>query len=606
MASGKGPLRTAIEDFLETFGLGRLILDGITTRITEETGTSILDIVDLMKRLQDGEEGATKDLQDYIGARFTDVPDNILGGVLYMWAILISIMPGGMAPFSRLVEYGYDKKARSWRPDPGLIQELRFRFPDLVKEWDEIGDELGIGDPLQDILQEASRTRTPEALLLALWRRGDLPEAELNTELAARGWDEENIQSFKAGTELRPAIQDIIRMAVREAFTPEIIEDFQLDAELPPRFLEEAEKLGMPKEFAERFWFAHWVLPSLGEGFRMFHRLRDPESPTHFSLDDLKTLIKTQDISPFFRDRLVEIAFRPLTRVDIRRMFRDGTLDRDQVLSAYRDLGFGEETADLMTDWTVKAARQSQKDLTRTNIIKGYKRKMFTRAEALEGLERIGYDEDEAGFFVAMADFEIAEALQDQVLDTVEFRFVEGIITQSQVFDEIGSLNLPAQQVEELLLVWNLKRQRKARLPTRGEIEDLYRRGIVEAVEVTDLMKARRYPERVIAWYVERLDEEIEMEALKELERAQKEQERVALAGQASAYVLARVSLDVEIAELRVAIADIALALRAIEDPDEIAGLKTLAVDRKLRIAERQLEKADLRLDFEETTSPEG
>ena len=362
----------------------------------------------------------------------------------------------------------------------------------------------------------------------------------------------------------------------------------------------------MPKEFAERFWFAHWVLPSLGQGFAMFHRLRDPDSDTFFSLDDLRNLVKTQDISPFFRDRLIEIAFRPLTRVDVRRMFRDGTLDRDQVLSAYRDLGFSEESAELMTEWTVKNARQAQKDLTRTNIIKGYKRKMFTRPEALEGLERIGYDEDEAGFFVAMADFEIAEALQDQVLDTVEFRFVEGIITQSQVFDEIGSLNLPAQQVEELLLVWNLKRQRKARLPTRGEIEDLYRRGIVEAVEVTDLMKARRYPERVIDWYVERLDEEIEMEALKELERAQKEQERLVLAGQASVYILARVSLDVEIAELRVAIADIALALRSIEDPDQIAGLKTLAVDRKLRIAERQLEKADLRLAFEEEISPEG
>ena len=606
MAKGKGALRIAIEDFLETFGLGKLILSGLQTAAGDVAQEDREEISTLLSALLEGDPKASEDLLSFITASPTDKIAKFAAdfGMIIAW--IGAIMPGGMRPYARILEYKIDKQARSWIPDVSLLQALRFRFPEQESEWDDIGDSLGIGEAFKPILQEASRTRTPEALLLALWRRGDLEEAELDTELAARGWAEDEIVKFKDSTELRPGIQDIITMAVREAFTPEVIEQFELDAELPPRFLEEAARLGMPKEFAERFWFAHWVLPSLGQGFAMFHRLRDPDSDTFFSLDDLRNLVKTQDISPFFRDRLIEIAFRPLTRVDVRRMFRDGTLDRDQVLSAYRDLGFSEESAELMTEWTVKNARQAQKDLTRTNIIKGYKRKMFTRPEALEGLERIGYDEDEAGFFVAMADFEIAEALQDQVLDTVEFRFVEGIITQSQVFDEIGSLNLPAQQVEELLLVWNLKRQRKARLPTRGEIEDLYRRGIVEAVEVTDLMKARRYPERVIDWYVERLDEEIEMEALKELERAQKEQERLVLAGQASVYILARVSLDVEIAELRVAIADIALALRSIEDPDQIAGLKTLAVDRKLRIAERQLEKADLRLAFEEEISPEG
>lgn len=601
MASGKGALRIAIEDFLETFGLGKLILGGLQKGVEDATTEDQQTIDGLLDRLLKGDLGATDELLAFLTTSPVDPIYKFLGGFAMLWAWLGAILPGGMAPFSRLLDYKFDKTARSWIPDTSLLQALRFRFPGLEEQWDDVGSSLGIGEEFKPILQEAARIRTPEALLLALWRRGDMQETDLDKEFSARGWDPENIASFKDASELRPAIQDIIRMAVREAFTPEIIEDFQLDAELPDRFLEEAEKLGMPREFAERFWFAHWVLPSLGDAFEMFHRLRDPNSDTFFGIDDLRTLVKTQDISPFFRDRLIEIAFRPLTRVDVRRMFRDGTLNREQVKSSYLDIGYNDTNAELMTDWTVKRARQSQKDLTRTNIIKGYKRKMFTQAEALAGLERIGYDADEAGFFVAMADFELAEMLQDQVLDTVEFRFVEGIITQTQVYDEIGALNLPAPQVEELLVEWNLKRQRKARLPTRAEIEDLYRRGIVPAEEVTDLMVAKRYPARVIEWYVQRLDEDIADEERKELERAQKEQERVSTAALVTQYSIDKAGLDVSIAELRVALADIAVALRTVDEAEQIDALRFRAVELKAIIARLQLAKADLRQELEET-----
>ena len=58
--------------------------------------------------------------------------------------------------------------------------------------------------------------------------------------------------------------------------------------------------------------------------------------------------------------------------------------------------------------------------------------------------------------------------------------------------------------------------------------------------------------------------------------------------------------LDVAIAEIRVGLADIAVALRTVEDAAQIDALKLRAVELKAIIALLQLEKADLRQELEE------
>jgi len=136
-------------------------------------------------------------------------------------------------------------------------------------------------------------------------------------------------------------------MAVREAFTPEIAARFGQYQDLPPDFVEWVGKKGLSKEWAERYWAAHWSLPSPQQGFEMLHRGVINEG-------DLNMLMRALDIMPFWRDKLIQIAYRPLTRVDVRRMFALGVLDVSGVRKAYTDLGYNDYNADLMTDFTIK------------------------------------------------------------------------------------------------------------------------------------------------------------------------------------------------------------------------------------------------------------
>ncbi|GAI46847.1 unnamed protein product, partial [marine sediment metagenome] len=59
-----------------------------------------------------------------------------------------------------------------------------------------------------------------------------------------------------------PPVADIITMAVREAFTPEIAAKFGQYQDFPDDLERYGAMKGLSKEWTQRYWAAHWALPS--------------------------------------------------------------------------------------------------------------------------------------------------------------------------------------------------------------------------------------------------------------------------------------------------------------------------------------------------------
>ncbi|GAI69295.1 unnamed protein product, partial [marine sediment metagenome] len=84
---------------------------------------------------------------------------------------------------------------------------------------------------------------------------------------------------------------------------------------------------------------------SILQGFEMLHR--DVITP-----EQLNSLFMATDIMPWWREKLQAISYSPLTRVDVRRVFKMGIIDREQVYRTYLDLGYNEEKAEWLTSFT--------------------------------------------------------------------------------------------------------------------------------------------------------------------------------------------------------------------------------------------------------------
>lgn len=293
----------------------------------------------------------------------------------------------------------------------------------------------------------------------------DAPNAaKYDEQLARYGFDKDNIAALKKQFEFIPSPRDVILWAVREAFYPDYIKEYGLHDEYPGDAMEKYGSLsGLPEEYAKFFWASHWELPSLTMGYEMLHRSvpgkMSPNSEhvasfggkdynTVIGPKDLDKLFMATDIMPWWRDKLKAISYHPITRVDLRRMWDMKVVTREQLYKGYRDLGYNDENAELMTLWTViyvlsgdlkdrykkgwitelqvkeellavgmaeeratewvrtivaavKGVRvEKERDLTKTDITKGVKKGVIEAAEGVALLQDMGYDAAEAEFII--------------------------------------------------------------------------------------------------------------------------------------------------------------------------------------------------------------
>ena len=138
-----------------------------------------------------------------------------------------------------------------------------------------------------------------------------------------------------------PGPSDLVRFQLREAFDddrrPELLGGPGRES-----FNEFMSENGLSPFWADTYWAAHWELPSIGALNEMLHR-GQIDSATW------QRYVRWNDFTPEAVPWLEQIIFSPFTRVDARRMRDVGVLSREELLQAYRDLGFfapTEETPD--------------------------------------------------------------------------------------------------------------------------------------------------------------------------------------------------------------------------------------------------------------------
>jgi len=113
-----------------------------------------------------------------------------------------------------------------------------------------------------ELIRYMIRLRPQTVELIDYWRRELISDGQLNIELKDLGWTDSYVKLIKEAAYPPPGVQDLITMAVREVFTPEVAESFGQFQDVPQAYLEWSSKIGLSREWALNYWAAHWQLPS--------------------------------------------------------------------------------------------------------------------------------------------------------------------------------------------------------------------------------------------------------------------------------------------------------------------------------------------------------
>lgn len=269
----------------------------------------------------------------------------------------------------------------------------------------------------------------------------------IERELKRIGIHPEYVPMFKELAYPIPPVSDLITMAVREAFSPQIASRFGQYEDYPTDLTRFAEQQGVSEEWSRRYWAAHWSLPSPTQGFEMLHRGVINEA-------DLNLLLRALDIMPFWRDKLIQISYNPLTRVDVRRMYSLGVLSESEVARAYRDIGYTAENADRLREFTIRQTVASQSGLSVSKIITAYKNGHTTRQDAYNAIFRLGVRPQTISEILESADLQLAwQRVKDRIA-AIRNLFKKERINEAQARAELGNARLDGNKIDLLIQQW--------------------------------------------------------------------------------------------------------------------------------------------------------
>lgn len=411
--------------------------------------------------------------------------------------------PLGFFPFvGDVYSAGWSQEIRqdaAWVERPTLLEAqhaISLNFRGKMTD-DELETELGrMGFSSARVLKfrDALRPLLSPDLVRQYSLREESGALDPDGELAGAGFTAAQVEAIKKLWWIIPGPQDLIRMAVREAFSPEIVSKYNTDADFPAEFAAWAKKQGLSEFWAKNYWRAHWDLPSASQGFEMLHRGIIDES-------ELDTLLRTLDVMPYWRDRLTQIAYNPFTRVDVRRMHALGILTRDQVKQAYMDIGFNDQKAEAMTQFTIEYNAGADKDLNKTDILALYKKGVLTETETKERLIDLDYSEEDADYLIAReTTLAVAEA-HDLSLTQIKQLALAGIIEKAEAAKRLADLGYTAEDIVSLYSLWELEAQPQDARPSRTDLARFYQKGIITLDQWIDGMYNLRYSEEAIGWY---------------------------------------------------------------------------------------------------------
>lgn len=353
---------------------------------------------------------------------------------------------------------------RGLKPGSDVLRELRA---------------TGYSEEDARIMFDLRRQLMPPGELLVWWLRGILSESELDNLLAISGVSEDDAARLKQAAFFIPPAQDLITMAVRDVFDPATAEKFGQFEDFPEAFAQWAAKQGISEEWARNYWAAHWHLPSPNQGFEMFQRGIITES-------ELKMLLKSLDVMPFWRDKLINLSFNTLTRVDVRRMHQLGVLDREAMKRAYLDMGYSPEHAEQLTAFTERlnapkiAADETQLEQTsRNSILSFYESGVIPRERAHVLLVGLGASDEVAELYLELADMKAELEERRLELDTIIAQEAAGIISFDMAVARIGELGFSALEQQKAIAKMEARLTKGIKLPTRTELDAMHAHKII-------------------------------------------------------------------------------------------------------------------------------
>ena len=331
----------------------------------------------------------------------------------------------------------------------------------------------------------------------AYWR-GNITSEILYEELDKHGYPDDKKLLIETVRRYIPNPQDLIQFTVRDVFREDVVKKYGYDQDFDKIIKDLGpwlRSVGMDEEVMRMYWRSHWALPSVTQAFEMLHR-------GEIKLDDIRELLRISDVAPSWIDPLIQIAYAPYTRVDVRRMYNAGVIDKEAVMRAYLDLGYDNEHAENLTAWTVAESMSTEKDLSKAEILTAYAQGALSVGDTESSLIEMGYDAEEAKLILAIQDYKIESKILDREKKILINRFARGDLMVEDLTKGLQGLGLSEREINITVEEAHTKIKEKIATPTKADLLKWLDKGIISKDDFMSDMRLKGYSQAHIENYI--------------------------------------------------------------------------------------------------------
>jgi hypothetical protein len=177
---------------------------------------------------------------------------------------------------------------------------------------------------------------------------------------------------------------------------------------------------------------------------------------------------------------LLRSRFETMPPETVRLMYARGAMSREDALHRLQARGYNPEDAAIVLNGASAHKIQAQRDLTVSQVVQLYSQRLIAQSDATAMLDALGFDLGESGYILALADLARLQRLSSAAITRVRAAYVSNRIDSTQAINTLDRLGIPPDGRDDLMTVWDLERDTPTRSLTLAQLQQAYRRGIID------------------------------------------------------------------------------------------------------------------------------
>lgn len=226
--------------------------------------------------------------------------------------------------------------------------------------------------------------------------------------------------------------------------------------------------------------------PAPGEAITWFNR-------GLISADEVTQILREGHLKDKYIPLYFDTRHRILTLQEIRLLFRDGAMTKDEAITRLLDLGFDQDNATIVINGAAAQRTAKVRDLTRDQVVSLLTDQIITEADALAMLEAMGWSAEDSQWILDLASMSRIQKFINAAISKTQSLYVSRKIDQNTASSALDALMIATDARDQYIALWDIERGIVTKELTPAQVISAAKKGLITADDADTRLQGMGY-----------------------------------------------------------------------------------------------------------------